>query len=280
MRNGWTWDRKRATSASTGRNLMTEKLAGKTVLVTGAGGFIGSHLAEGLVAQGAKTRALVRYNALGTWGWLDRSPVKQDIEIIAGDISDKGIRHALVKGCDVVFHLAALIAIPYSYRAPASYVPDQRGGHAFNVYAGLPREAGRGESTSTLRPARSMARLAPSPFARIILYRVSHPIRRAKSAPTRWPNRFICHLACRWSPCGLSTRSVHANPPRAVIPTIITQCLAGQTVHLGNLRPTRDLNFVSNTVEGFILAASSRKPLAKRSILAPAAKSALGIWRG
>ena len=99
---------------------MTEKLAGKTVLVTGAGGFIGSHLTESLAAQGARTRALVHYNALGSWGWLDQSPVKQDVEVIAGDVCDRDCVREVVKGCDVVFHLAALIAIPYSYRAPAS----------------------------------------------------------------------------------------------------------------------------------------------------------------
>src|SRR5262249_6282305 len=95
---------------------------GRSVLVTGAAGFIGSHLTERLVALGARTRAFVHYNALGTVGWLEDSDVRRDIEIVAGDLLDRdGLRRAC-EGVDVVFHLAALIAIPYSYRAPASYV--------------------------------------------------------------------------------------------------------------------------------------------------------------
>ena len=95
---------------------------GKRVLVTGAGGFIGSHLAERLVQLGARTRSMVHYNALGTWGWLDQSACRGDMEVIAGDITDRDSVHNAVQGCEVVFHLAALIAIPYSYQAPASYV--------------------------------------------------------------------------------------------------------------------------------------------------------------
>ena len=92
------------------------------MLVTGAGGFIGSHLTERLVELGASTRALVHYNALGTWGWLDQSPLRNDVEVIAGDICDRASVRRAVQGVEMVFHLAALIAIPYSYHAPSSYV--------------------------------------------------------------------------------------------------------------------------------------------------------------
>src|SRR5690348_10893998 len=94
----------------------------KRVLVTGAGGFIGSHLTERLVRLGAKTRAFVRYNSTGSWGWLDQSPLKDDVEVVLGDIRDQDTVSHAIKGVDVVFHLAALIAIPYSYEAPLSYV--------------------------------------------------------------------------------------------------------------------------------------------------------------
>src|SRR5262245_41786929 len=94
----------------------------KTVLVTGAGGFIGSHLTERLVQLGAKTRAFVRYNSIGSWGWLDQSPLKNDFEVVLGDIRDQDtVSHAAAE-VDIIFHLAALIAIPYSYNAPLSYV--------------------------------------------------------------------------------------------------------------------------------------------------------------
>src|SRR5688572_27451550 len=95
---------------------------GRTVLVTGAAGFIGSHLTERLVELGANTRALVRYTSSGTWGFLDSSTKKKDIQVFAGDIRDPGTLELATKGVDTVFHLAALIAIPYSYEAPLSYV--------------------------------------------------------------------------------------------------------------------------------------------------------------
>ena len=95
---------------------------GKRVLVTGAGGFIGSHLTERLVELGASVRALVHYNSLGSWGWLDTSPLKSQVEVVSGDIADRGsVQHAM-QDREIVFHLAALIAIPYSYVAPISYV--------------------------------------------------------------------------------------------------------------------------------------------------------------
>ena len=97
-------------------------MTGKRVLVTGAGGFIGSHLTEKLVELGARTRALVHYRSNGSWGWLDHSSRKSNIEVIAGDIRDRDCVHKAVRDVDVVFHLAALIGIPYSYYAPASYI--------------------------------------------------------------------------------------------------------------------------------------------------------------
>src|SRR5579871_744310 len=96
--------------------------SGKRVLVTGAGGFIGSHLAEALVEAGATVRAMVHYNALGSWGWLGESPLRDSLEVFAGDITDRDSVRQAMQSTEIVLHLAALIAIPYSYQAPASYV--------------------------------------------------------------------------------------------------------------------------------------------------------------
>ena len=104
----------------------------RTVLVTGAGGFIGSHLAERLVALGARTRALVEYNSTGSWGWLEESPVKEEMDVSLGDIRDPDSIRRCIEGADVVFHLAALIGIPYSYQAPLSYIRTNVEG-TFNV---------------------------------------------------------------------------------------------------------------------------------------------------
>ncbi|MDB4532408.1 SDR family NAD(P)-dependent oxidoreductase, partial [bacterium] len=100
------------------------QVSGKTVLVTGADGFIGSHLVEGLVEAGAKVRALAYYNSFNSWGWLDSLPAKilEQVEVITGDIRDRGTVSKLMPGVDVVFHLAALIGIPYSYQSPESYI--------------------------------------------------------------------------------------------------------------------------------------------------------------
>ena len=114
--------------------------SGKRVLVTGAGGFIGSHLAEQLARLGAKTRALVRYTSTGSWGWLDESELKPDIEVVAGDLRDRDSVRRALDGVEQVFHLGALIAIPYSYHAPDSYVQTNALG-TLNVLQGA-RDAG------------------------------------------------------------------------------------------------------------------------------------------
>lgn len=227
--------------------------AGKKVLVTGAGGFIGSHLTERLVQEGAKVRAMVHYNALGTWGWLDQSPQRSDIEVCAGDIADRDSVRQAMQGAEVVFHLAALIAIPYSYHAPASYVRTNIEG-TLNVLQNA-RDLGvmRIVHTSTSETY-GTARYAPIDEA--------HPMQGQSpySATKIGADKLAESFFLSFEVPVVTVRPFNTFGPRqsarAVIPTIITQCLAGETVRLGNVQPTRDMNYVSNTVDGFLLAAS------------------------
>jgi len=234
---------------------------GRRVLVTGAGGFIGSHLAEKLVELGADVRAMVHYNALGSWGWLDTSPLRDSLEVFAGDISDRDSVRRAAEGCTVVFHLAALIAIPYSYHAPASYIRTNIEG-TLNVLQAA-RELGieRVVHTSTSE-VYGTAQFVPiteqhplqgqSPYAasKIGADQMAEAFYRSFGVPV------------------VTVRPFNTFGPRqsarAVIPTIITQCLAGQkTIKLGNLAPTRDLNYVGNTVDGFICAAEAPAAVGK-----------------
>ena len=225
----------------------------KKVCVTGAGGFIGSHLAERLVESGAKVRALVHYNALGLRGWLDQSPARRDMEIIAGDICDRDSVKNAADGAEIVFHLAALIAIPYSYHAPASYVSTNVGG-TLNVLQ-VARELGveRIVHTSTSE-VYGTARYVPIDEAHPL--QGQSPYSASKIGADKIAESF--HLS--FGVPVVTVRPFNTFGPRqsarAVIPAVITQCLAGDKVHLGNLHPTRDLNFVSNTVDGFLCAAS------------------------
>ena len=225
---------------------------GKKVLVTGAGGFIGSHLTEQLVETGASVRALVHYNALGSWGWLDESPVRNDIEVVAGDVCDRDSVRQAMQDTEIVFHLAALIGIPYSYHAPLSYVRTNIEG-TLNVLQSA-RELGveRVIHTSTSE-AYGTALYAPIDEKHPL--QGQSPYSATKIGADKMAEAF--HLSF-----GLPVVTVRPfntfgprQSARAVIPTIITQCLIGDVVRLGNLAPTRDLNYVSNTVDGFILAA-------------------------
>jgi len=224
---------------------------GKPVLVTGAGGFIGSHLAERLVEAGARVRALVRYNAAGRWGWLDESPLREQIEVVAGDVCDRDSVVAAVRGTETVFHLAALITIPYSYGAPLSYVRTNVEG-TLNVLQAA-REAGvaRVVHTSTSE-VYGTARYVPIDEA--------HPLQGQSpySASKIGADKIAESFHCAFGLPVVTVRPFNTYGPRqsarAVIPTIATQCLRGSTVKLGNLHPTRDLTFVRDTVEGFLLA--------------------------
>lgn len=226
----------------------------QTVLVTGAGGFIGSHLAEHLVREGANVRALVHYNALGKRGWLDHSDLAGDMEILAGDITDRDSVRAAVKGCGTVFHLAALIAIPYSYQAPRSYVRANIEGTLNVMQAALETGARRVLNTSTSEVYGT---------ARFVPITEEHPLQGQSpySASKIGADKMAEAFAASYELEVVTVRPFNTFGPRqsmrAVIPTIITQCLRGDEVRLGAVTPTRDLNFVQNTVEGFCAAALS-----------------------
>jgi NAD dependent epimerase/dehydratase len=227
---------------------------GKTALVTGAGGFIGSHLAERLVELGARVRAMVHYNALDSWGWLNKSPLAGEMQVIAGDISDRGSVGEAMEGAGYVFHLAALIAIPYSYRAPASYVRTNVEG-TLNVLE-TAREIGvaRIIQTSTSE-VYGTATYVPIDEAHPL--QGQSPYSATKIGADKLAEAF--HASFRLPV--VTVRPFNTFGPRqsarAVIPTVITQCLSNEVVRLGNVCPTRDLNYVSNTVDGFLAAAEA-----------------------
>ena len=225
----------------------------KRVLVTGAGGFIGSHLTERLVEEGAMVRALVHYNALGRWGWLDRSPYAKQIEIISGDVTDRDCIRQAVKNREIIFHLGALIAIPYSYQVPLSYVRTNTEGTINVLQCARDEGVERVVHTSTSE-VYGTAQYAPIDERHPL--KGQSPYAASKIGADKMAEAF--HLSFNLPV--VTVRPFNTFGPRqstrAIIPTVIVQCLLGDTIHLGNLHPTRDLNFVTNTVDGFLLAAS------------------------
>jgi dTDP-glucose 4,6-dehydratase len=235
-------------------------LSGRKVLVTGAGGFIGSHVAERLVQEGAGVHALVHYNALGTCGWLDHSPFRPDMEIVAGDICDRDSVRNAMKGTEIVFHLAALIGIPYSYRAPVSYVHTNVGGTLNVLQSALELAVERVVHTSTSEVYGT---------ARYVPIDENHPLQGQSpySASKIGADKMAEAFHLSFGLPVVTVRPFNTFGPRqsarAVIPTVITQCLTGQAVLLGNLDPTRDLNYVTNTVDGYLLAASRTEAIGR-----------------
>jgi UDP-glucose 4-epimerase len=230
-------------------------IAGKTVLVTGADGFIGSHVVERLVADGANVRAMCLYNSNGSAGWLDESPVRGDVDVRLADIRDAEYVHTLVKGVDVVLHLAALIAIPYSYVAPRSYVDTNITG-TLNVL-----EAVRAEETPRMVHT-STSEVYGTPES--VPITVTHPLRGQSpySASKIGADKMCESYALSFETPVTVLRPFNTFGPRqsmrAVIPTILNQLLAGASeVHLGALSPKRDFTFVTDTADGFVRAATT-----------------------
>jgi dTDP-glucose 4,6-dehydratase len=220
------------------------------MLVTGAGGFIGSHLAERALAEGYDVRAFVHYNALGTAGWLDRSPQRASIEIVQGDVRDYDGVSAAMRGCDVVCHLAALIGIPYSYVSPIAYVRTNVEGTYNVLQAARDLDGIRVLVTSTSETYGTAqyvpiderhAANAQSPYAasKVGADQLALSFHRAFGVDVRLVRPFNTYGP--------------RQSARAIIPTIVTQLLAGRTtLRLGSLEPTRDLTYVLDTVAGFL----------------------------
>lgn len=231
----------------------------KKILVTGADGFIGSHLVEQLVSEGYEVRALAQYNSFNSWGWLDSSPVKNKIEVVSGDVRDPFFCNEIVKGTDAVFHLAALIAIPFSYVAPQSYVETNVTGTLNICKAALDHGSNRVIHTSTSEVYGT---------ARYVPIDEKHPLQpqspysaskiAADSMAMSFYNSFNLPLTI--------ARPFNTYGPRqsarAVIPTIISQIASGKKeINLGDITPTRDFNYVTDTCKGFISLLKSEEAI-------------------
>lgn len=234
-------------------------LDGKKILVTGADGFIGSHLVEELVRRGHSVRAFVLYNSFNSWGWLDQaSPeVRKSIEVFSGDIRDPhGVKEAM-KGCDIVLHLAALIAIPYSYHYPATYIDTNIKG-TLNIVQAV-RELGIEKVVHT-----STSEVYGT--ARFVPITEEHPLQGQSpySASKIGADQIAMSFYSSFETPVSIIRPFNTYGPRqsarAVIPTIITQIARGERVlKLGAIHPTRDFNYITDTVEGFIAVAKSER---------------------
>lgn len=233
----------------------------KRVLVTGADGFIGSHLTEQLIKDGYKVKAFAYYNSFNTWGWLDKLPkeILNEVEVFTGDIRDpNGVREAM-KGIDEIFHLAALIAIPFSYHSPDTYVDTNIKGTLNVLQAARDFNISRLLITSTSE-VYGTAQYVPidekhpfqgqSPYSatKIGADRLAESFYRSFNMPITIVRPFNTYGP--------------RQSARAIIPTIITQLLSGkEEIELGSLTPTRDFNYVKDTVNGFVEIAKSTKTI-------------------
>jgi NAD dependent epimerase/dehydratase len=234
-------------------DVVHDGLDGARVLVTGADGFIGSHLVDRLLSDGAKVRALCCYNSNGSRGWLDDVEAGSDsdgLECVLGDVRDAGMMRSLMDGIDIVFHLAALIAIPYSYQAPASFIDTNVTG-TLNVLEAV-RHAGVRRMIQT-----STSEVYGTP--RQVPITETHPLcGQSPYAASKIAADQLCEAYARsYRTPVVILRPFNTYGPRqsarAVIPTILSQLLTGATeIHLGSLHPRRDFTYVTDTVDGFV----------------------------
>ncbi|NMB82083.1 MAG: SDR family NAD(P)-dependent oxidoreductase [Ignavibacteria bacterium] len=219
------------------------------ILITGAAGFIGSHLTELLVKQGFNVKVFVRYNSKNNWGWLENSEVKDEVEVITGDIRDFDSVYNAVKGCEIVFHLAALIGIPYSYVSPKAYIETNIIGTYNILQAAKELQTKQVLVTSTsetygtaqyipIDENHPMVGQSPYSASKIAADQIAISYYRSFEMPVKIVRPFNTYGP--------------RQSARAIIPTVITQLLNGdEQIKLGNLAPTRDLTFVKDTCKGF-----------------------------
>jgi len=224
----------------------------KNVLVTGADGFIGSHLTELLHAEGLNVRALAQYNSFNSWGWLEEAGCRDDIEIVSGDVRDPAFCRDIVDGVDTVFHLAALIAIPFSYAAPDSYVDTNIRG-TLNICQAAREHGAKVIHTSTSEVYGT---------AQYVPIDEKHPLQPQSpySATKIAADAMAMSFHNSFGLPVVVARPFNTYGPRqsarAVIPTIITQIASGaKTIKLGDVTPTRDFNYVTDTCRGFLALA-------------------------
>lgn len=246
------------------------------ILVTGADGFIGSHLVEALMTHGCDVRAFVYYNSFNNWGWLDGLPKEKqrELDVFAGDIRDpNGVREAM-KGCQIIFHLAALIAIPFSYHSPDAYVDTNIKGTLNVLQAARQLETKRLLITSTSEVYGT---------AQYVPIDEKHPLQGQSpySATKIGADRLAESFWRSFETPVVIVRPFNTYGPRqsarAFIPTVITQLLAGRdALHIGNLLPTRDLNYVTDTVQGFIALAECDQALGQEINIASGVEYSVG----
>ena len=236
-------------------------LKNKRILITGADGFIGSHLTERLVDLGANVTALVEYNSFNSWGWLDSidDNTKKEIEIISGDIREYDNVKRMVKGKDVVFHLAALIAIPYSYLSPMAYVKTNVEGTTNVLEACRDYDVEKIVHTST---SETYGTALYVPIDEKHPMQGQSPYSASKISADKMAESYYSSFDLPVATIRPFNTYGPRQSARAVIPTIISQILAGKKeIQLGSLTPTRDFNYVKDTAEAFIKIAESDKTI-------------------
>ena len=227
--------------------------SGKKVLVTGAGGFIGSHLTEALVIAGATTTAMVRYNSGSLIGNLAFSDARKEMRVVSGAIEDSDFVYGVIKGQDIVFHLAALIAIPYSYEAPRTYVRTNIEGTLNVLEAARRYDVARVVHTSTSEVYGTALR---TPIDENHPLQGQSPYSASKIAADKLAESYYRSFATPVTTLRPFNTFGPRQSARAFIPTIISQALERDEIRLGSLTPERDMTFVSDTVAGFMAAAA------------------------